>query len=156
MGWRSHEFWSRYRLFGSIIHWGTFASLEGFRTTDKSDQRGKGFDAKSVIPFLSLGDKAYYITQVEAAVGLGGTIRLGINPGELVDFLLGWMTIDFYGDDVQPQSREVNRRFGPPLFLDLPDALESSPNQHHHRKREKPNDNADPSKSITTPCSISE
>ena len=31
---------------------------------------------------------------------LGRTLRFGFNPGELLDFILGWFTIDIYGDDL--------------------------------------------------------
>jgi hypothetical protein len=41
-----------------------------------------------------------YWTQIEFVFGIGGTIRLGFNPGELLDFLLGWVGIDIYGDDI--------------------------------------------------------
>jgi hypothetical protein len=40
-------------------------------------------------------------TQIEAAVGLGPTLRLGFNPGELLDFILGWFHIDIYNDDIE-------------------------------------------------------
>lgn len=41
-----------------------------------------------------------YWTQVEVSGGLIGTLRVGVNPGELVDFLLGWATLDLYSDDI--------------------------------------------------------
>ena len=41
-----------------------------------------------------------YWTQIEAAVGLGGTLRLGLNPGEMLDFILGFTTLDIFGDDI--------------------------------------------------------
>ena len=34
-----------------------------------------------------------------SCIGLLGTIRLGLNPGELIDFLLGWSTVDIFDDD---------------------------------------------------------
>jgi len=40
------------------------------------------------------------LTQIEVAGGVLGTLRLGFNPGELLDFVLGWLTIDIYGDDL--------------------------------------------------------
>ena len=42
-----------------------------------------------------------YWTQIEVVAGIGASLRLGFNPGELVDFLLGWFGIDFYGDDIE-------------------------------------------------------
>jgi len=46
-------------------------------------------------------------TQMEAAAGLVRTVRIGFNPGELLDFLLGWTTLDLYRDDVglDPEAR---------------------------------------------------
>ena len=39
-------------------------------------------------------------TQIEVAAGLLGGVRLGFNPGELLDFLLGFFGADLYGDDL--------------------------------------------------------
>jgi len=41
-----------------------------------------------------------YYTQIEVVGALGPSIRLGVNPGELLDFVLGWTTLDIYGDDL--------------------------------------------------------
>lgn len=64
--------------------------------------RHKAYEAFSPVPLISLPTEStpYYYTQIEAAVGFLGTIRLGFNPGELIDFLLGWTTIDIFGDDI--------------------------------------------------------
>jgi len=43
---------------------------------------------------------ASFYTQIELAVALGPAVRLGFNPGELLDFILGWTTIDIFGDDL--------------------------------------------------------
>ncbi len=54
-----------------------------------------------------------YYTQVEAVVGLGYTLRLGFNPGELIDFLLGWTTLDLCHDDIsisQPPPSAADRQ----------------------------------------------
>jgi hypothetical protein len=40
-----------------------------------------------------------FYTQIEVAAGAGGSVRLGLNPGELLDFLFGWLGADLYGDD---------------------------------------------------------
>lgn len=45
-----------------------------------------------------------YWTQVEAAIGIGGTVRLGFNFGELVDFILGWTTLDIFMDDIEGKT----------------------------------------------------
>ena len=49
---------------------------------------------------------ASYWTQIEAVIGIGGTLRLGFNPGELLDFILGWTTIDIYGDDLEAKMQK--------------------------------------------------
>lgn len=43
-----------------------------------------------------------YFTQIDVAAGLGGILHAGFNPGELLDFLLGWFGVDIYGDDDSP------------------------------------------------------
>ena len=48
----------------------------------------------------------YYFTQFDVAVGLGFTAKLGFNPGELLDFLLGWFGIDIYRDDMEARREE--------------------------------------------------
>jgi len=44
-------------------------------------------------------------------VGLGGTVKLGLNPGELLDFILGWTTLDIFHDDIAGgiEMRESNQ-----------------------------------------------
>ena len=66
-------------------------------------QRGKAFVASThrYVPFVATADQAEYYTQIEAVIALGVSIRLGFNPGELMDFILGWTTIDIYGDDIE-------------------------------------------------------
>ncbi len=58
----------------------------------------------SAIPFIHRLDSGYtnpaYYMQVEAVAALGISLRLGVNPGELIDFVLGFTTIDVFGDDV--------------------------------------------------------
>ena len=52
-------------------------------------------------------DASYY-TQIEAVVGAGPSVRLGFNPGELLDFILGWTTIDIYKDDLERSKRTTS------------------------------------------------
>jgi hypothetical protein len=40
-----------------------------------------------------------YYTEVRVAAGLIPAAVLGLNPGELVDFVVGWLGIDVYRDD---------------------------------------------------------
>ena len=47
-----------------------------------------------------------YYTQIEVAVGFGGTLRLGCNPGEALDFIAGWFGIDIFGDDLNANRKK--------------------------------------------------
>jgi len=102
---------------GHCSPWVLSSSGESFvlRTdTGAKGKRHKEYEAGMLyIPFLSLSDKAYYYTQLEVAAGLWYTVRLGLNPGELLDFLLGWTTIDIFGDDVGvlPTREDLNDVF---------------------------------------------
>ena len=42
----------------------------------------------------------YFYSQLDVAVCVFGGARFGFNIGELLDFALGWVGIDIYGDDV--------------------------------------------------------
>jgi hypothetical protein len=88
-----------------------WSGSEGFSSTNPTTkQRRKVFRAETDrIPFvynLQSPNPAYY-SQIEIAGGILGTIRIGFNPGELLDFILGWMNIDIYNDDtdaIKPQD----------------------------------------------------
>ena len=45
-----------------------------------------------------------YWTQVDVVAALGPSVRLGFNSGELLDFILGWTTIDIYNDDLEKRK----------------------------------------------------
>lgn len=74
------------------------------------DPRGKSFLASMDIPFVyrledvcnvKHNESRYpFYTQIEAVLALGPSLRLGFNPGELLDFILGWTTLDIFGDDL--------------------------------------------------------
>lgn len=42
----------------------------------------------------------YKLTDVNVSGGVFLGFRLGVNPGEFLDFLLGWCHLDIYGDDL--------------------------------------------------------
>ena len=67
-------------------------------------QRGKGFIAHAPLPILGVAKQPEYYTQIEVVVGMFGSIRLGFNPGELLDFALGWTTLDIYSDDIRKRK----------------------------------------------------
>ncbi len=49
---------------------------------------------------------AYYFTQLEIQAGLFLGLRLGLNPGELFDFLVGWAGFDPFDDDEPYETLE--------------------------------------------------
>ena len=94
-------------------HW-VFAE-EAF---EPSGGRGKGFVAYSKVPFLTTSLKnSYgvstwwlpYLTQIEIQAGLGFVPRIGFNPGELLDLLLGFAGIDIYNDDLERRKQEIEQ-----------------------------------------------
>jgi hypothetical protein len=99
----------------------TLLLSEAFRPQGFSlaEQRGKLFEGGGVLglsmgmpshspstPTRPLGQFLPYYTQCEVAVGLLAGVRLGINPGELLDFVLGWTTLDIFQDDIETERRE--------------------------------------------------
>ena len=94
------------------------ASAEDFEPRpDQAAERGKDFQARGTWPFATSElrtrkwsndkfPKHPYYTQLEIAAGLGGAFRLGFNPGELVDFILGWVKIDIFNDDIATSENE--------------------------------------------------
>ncbi len=91
---------------------GPVFAAETYDPAGPAYRRGKGFAAYSRCPFvttdLSRQDTSpnparpyHYYTQIEATLGLGFTLKLGFNPGELLDFILGWATIDIFNDDLE-------------------------------------------------------
>jgi len=50
-----------------------------------------------------------YLTQIEIAVGTVRIIRLGFNPGELLDFALGWFDVDIFGDDIEIKNLKAEK-----------------------------------------------
>lgn len=63
-------------------------------------------------------------TQIELALGVWVGVRVGFNPGELVDFVIGWFGLDLYDDDFDPEFAEEPG--SEPLPEEPPDAELSS------------------------------
>lgn len=42
-----------------------------------------------------------YFSQIEVVAGMGLTVRVGFNPGELLDFAVGWFGMDLLNDDLE-------------------------------------------------------
>ena len=63
------------------------------------------------VPFVQWpkpsGHNLAYYTQFEVVVGLWLAPRFGFNPGELLDFLVGWVGIDLYDDDLKGRLNDA-------------------------------------------------
>jgi hypothetical protein len=113
-GLRGGEFCSQ-NLSGRDTDYATLGAIDGQFVVDNAERfnltklgRRKNFESSSLgggmhIPLLSLlqSDSSFaYYTQIEAVLGLYGSVRVGFNAGELFDFFIGWTTIDILHDDV--------------------------------------------------------
>lgn len=58
------------------------------------------FPAVDVAPARRSPSYVPWFTDIEAAVGLGVGLRVGLNPGELLDFVLGFVGLDMFDDDI--------------------------------------------------------
>jgi hypothetical protein len=104
-----------------VLAWG----VEGFTPQGNWSlrERGKSFDAYGIVFFRARPGCYSYYTQIEVAAGAGGTLRLGFNPGELLDFVLGWFGLDIYGDDLNARKeREEEKKAKEPLPVPPPPA----------------------------------
>ena len=61
----------------------------------------------------------YYFTQIDFSTGLYFGVRIGINPGELLDFILGWFTIDIYDDDEPFEDPRIRQLKKNPMWKSL-------------------------------------
>jgi len=104
----SHSFFYNHNYDAQFL----FSGSESYQPVDIDviAKRNKEFSTSEAmlqipIPLVSyLAKNSYcpsYYTQIDIVAALGGSIRLGFNPGELVDFVLGWVRIDIYSDDIE-------------------------------------------------------
>ena len=90
---------------------------KGVEYAPRGQQRGKDYTAGWGWPFIAwpvsipaggnrkaLWPHPYY-TDIRVTAGLGPAVTLGFNPGELLDFILGWTTIDIFNDDHRESKR---------------------------------------------------
>mgnify|MGYP001768292823 CR=1 FL=1 len=100
-----------------------YFTSSAFNAEGVAKTRGKGFFAGSSFPFITTelwpipeNDMDYerhnlsrqdipYFTQIDLFLAVAGGFRLGFNPGELLDFILGWTTIDIFKDDLEAKNR---------------------------------------------------
>jgi len=78
--------------------------------------RHKDFATAKLGPFIGAfgkwGDpypRVYFCSQVEIVAALGPSLRLGVNPGEMMDFMVGWLGVDLYEDDIHCHRDEARR-----------------------------------------------
>jgi hypothetical protein len=90
---------------------------ETSNTSETIRKRNKEFNTLNLIVPVGIVEPEtsqmtpHYFTQLEVVCGLGPSFRLGFNPGELLDFVLGWAKIDIYNDDIErKQSNTANGR----------------------------------------------
>lgn len=103
-----HDIPAKVDLVGAVV------GAECFQGSELSRRRRKGFVSRQ-IAVISLprkpseqatasrrveGGSVPYCTQIEVVAAAGPSLRLGFNPGELVDFILGWLRIDLFHDDL--------------------------------------------------------
>ena len=90
-----------------MTHVEHFDDLRPVSALQTLQSRGKTFEAFSVVPFVSIPKKRNwpYATQIDVAAGVLGGVRLGLNPGELLDFFLGWATLDIFNDDLEKRRK---------------------------------------------------
>ena len=71
--------------------------------------RGKVHEVDARLPLIAYPRKSHhpeatypwiYFFDIEASFAVGGGITLGFNPIELVDFVAGWLNLDFLHDDI--------------------------------------------------------
>jgi len=100
----------------SIPTW-WFCSFKYKRTYIRRGQETTRHNIPCYIPFLRFPGSNprdekhpwYYYTQIDVIAGLGPSVRLGFNPGELLDFLFGWVGVDIYNDDLKRRARKRAR-----------------------------------------------
>lgn len=93
---------------------------EYFGTMAGTENGGRHKEFETIFCFIPTGESLKsgkpvlnpaYWTQIEVVAGVGISLRLGFNPGELVDFLLGWFGLDIYSDDlgITPERKPSNK-----------------------------------------------
>ena len=86
--------------YGVLFMWG----MAGHNRTELQKRRNKApSDTETGFPFLITrhsGGNADPLA-IDCVLGLGPSVRFGISPLELVDFVFGWTTLDLAQDDIK-------------------------------------------------------
>jgi hypothetical protein len=80
-----------------------------FRPLGIPKERGKQVDSWSST-FLVTHDSPEHMGQIEIVLGLGATVRFGVNTGEILDFLIGVFGGDLFNDDLAMRPFKQARR----------------------------------------------
>jgi hypothetical protein len=85
------------------------------RLPDSAFARGKNYESSGLgflvyIAFVDPGGVPsymgrYYYSRLSLTLGLGASIHIEVNLGEVLDFVLGWFTIDIFNDDLGQKDR---------------------------------------------------
>lgn len=83
------------------------AAVIGTSSDGAGEARRKNFDVlHAIVPIhTDHWPSAPYYTQIEISGGALLSVHVGFNPGELLDFVLGWVGIDIYRDDQHHRRR---------------------------------------------------
>ena len=84
------------------------AQREPIHGSEWSDptQEGKTEDVDEDMP---LRRRLWFYSDLEFTFSLVYGFRLGFNPGELLDFLMGWIGLDIYDDDLEKRGVKQNK-----------------------------------------------
>ena len=88
--------------------------------TDGDEIRSKNYIGRGICPFVAIPAKNIegynrfgfddtrkrFLTQVDAAAGIYYTFHVGVDIAEILDFILGWTTLDIMNDDLLWHSEE--------------------------------------------------
>lgn len=92
---------------------------KGIEYSPRGQNRGKDYIAGWGRPFvtwpqrigLDHSGKALWphpsYTDFKVTLGIGPAATLGFNPGELLDFFLGWFGVDMYHDDLRNRAKDA-------------------------------------------------
>ena len=93
----------------------TLRSAEEF-DPKRFDPRGKHYDAYGwlgvMLPDCSDSWVVSYFTEIEVVLAVCKSVRIGLNPGEVLDFVLGWTTLDVFCDDVASEEQQAEGEVG--------------------------------------------
>ena len=85
--------------------------------TESQKRRGKGPEYfMTDFPFVLGAQRPPRVrpgAPLELIVGLGGGVRFGVDPVEVLDFLLGWFGLDLLLDDIDPEPQDMPEASAP-------------------------------------------